>query len=87
MSGIVAKDHALEAANGAPKPQGLANVSQDDKAETAVLQNKLAADAAQGARVMNFDEEATPEQKAAEAKKKMAEIKPPKEPLGGGLGE
>jgi Ca2+-dependent lipid-binding protein len=74
-------------ANGAPKPDGLADLTKKDEREAQALSAHLQRSEALGARVMEFDEDATPEQKAAAAKKKMNEIKPPKaEKEGGGLG-
>jgi Ca2+-dependent lipid-binding protein len=85
MSDVKSKDMA--AANGAPEPDGLADLTKKDEQEAKALANKLQQDENKGARVLEFDENATPEQKAAEAKKKMAEIKPPKgEKEGKGLG-
>ncbi|CEH17519.1 Ca2-dependent lipid-binding protein CLB1/vesicle protein vp115/Granuphilin A, contains C2 domain [Ceraceosorus bombacis] len=82
MAEIISKDHA---ASG-PEPDGLASLSKKDAQETAALHNQLQADAASGANVLELDEHATPEQKAAEAKRRMNEIKPPKEKEGGGMG-
>lgn len=82
MSSVKTKDYTEQG------PEGLANLTKQDEAERQVLQAKLQASQEGGARVMQFDEEATPEQKAAEAKKKMDEIKGPRaEKPGGGTGE
>lgn len=86
MSDIKSKDMAV--ANGAPEPDGLANATRKDEREADALASKLQANEDMGARVMEFDEEASPEQKAAQAKKKMNEIRPPKaDKEGGSVGE
>lgn len=82
---LKSKDMAV--ANGAPEPDGLADLSKKDEAEKQQLAAELQADQNAGADVMNFDEDATPEQKAAAAKKKMEQVKPPTaDKLGGGTG-
>jgi hypothetical protein len=90
MSSVRSKDHALAvapapaaaaaaASAGVPQPDGLGALSKADARDAAALGARLAADEADGARVMHFDEEATPEQKAAEARRKMQQIRPTKE--------
>lgn len=81
-SQVKAQDHALgagadgSAANNAPQPDSLANVTQKDAAEAEALEAKLQANQDAGARVMTFDEDATPEQKAAQAKAAKDKVKP-----------
>lgn len=65
--------------NEAPQPDQLANVTQQDQAETEALQAKLQSNQDAGARVMSFDEDATPEQKAAHAKAAKDKIAPKKQ--------
>ncbi|PWN27432.1 hypothetical protein BDZ90DRAFT_279784 [Jaminaea rosea] len=79
-SQVKAQDHAVGApstgADDAPQPDSLANVTQKDAAEANALEAKLQSNEDAGARVMNFDEDATPEQKAAQAKAAKDKIKP-----------
>lgn len=81
MSGLNAIDHAAQngaAGATAPQPDRLGDVTSKDAAEAAALKTKLQANEDAGARVMNFDEEATPEEKAAQAKAAKEKIKPKK---------
>lgn len=82
MADVKAKDMAV--ANGAPEPDGLADLSRQDEAEKNMLANRMQADQNAGAEVREFDEEASPDEKAAAAKKAMNDIKPPKPAEGGG---
>jgi len=92
MSAIKAKDYEVQG-NGAPVnapgPEGLANLQKADERDHAALANQMQADRNAGANVMEFDENATPEQKAAQAKKQMDQVrggpKPPKEGQGIGM--
>lgn len=80
-SQVKAQDHAAlngSAAQDAPQPDSLANTTEKDAAEAEALQAKLQSNENAGARVMSFDEEASPEQKAAEAKRLANEKVKPK---------
>ncbi|KAN0064038.1 Tricalbin-2 [Thecaphora frezii] len=77
---LLAQDHANAQPAAAAEPsQVQLNVAhlQDLREETA-LSAKLQSNAANGARVMRFDENASPQQKAAEAAKAIDKIKPAK---------
>lgn len=93
-SQVKAQDHAGlngSAAQEAPQPDSLANATEKDAAEAEALQAKLQSNENAGARVMSFDEDASPEQKAAEAKRLANEKVKPKAPAqdskDAGLGE
>jgi hypothetical protein len=67
---VTAIDHAAQGqvADEAPQPDSIANATARDAAETEALQAKLQSNQDAGANVMNFDEEASPEQKGAQAR-------------------
>lgn len=81
MSEIKAKDYSVgdnaprqgngDTAASAPSPEGLADLTRQDEADHQALQQQMQADKDAGANVMEFDEDATPEQKAAAARKNM----------------
>ncbi|CAO1636937.1 unnamed protein product [Parajaminaea phylloscopi] len=85
-SDIKSRDHAApnggaaqngtSAAQDAPQPDKLGDVTERDQAEAQALQAKLQSNEDAGARVMTFDENATPEQKAAQAKAAKDRVKP-----------
>lgn len=84
-SGIKSRDYALKdgvARNGVavakdvPQPDDLGHVTEKDLAQAQALQAKLHGNENAGARVMTFDENATPEQKAAQAKAAKNKVKP-----------
>lgn len=83
-SGVKSKDHAPvqpeqingKVADGAPQPDKLADATRKDEAEKQALQSKLQSNQDAGARVMTFDEDATPEQKAQQAKAARDQVKP-----------
>lgn len=90
MSEVKSKDFHQD--NGtsidAPSPEGLADLTRQDGRDHLALQQQMQDDKDAGANVMQFDENATPEQKAAIAKKQMngGRIPPKAEKNAGGLG-
>ncbi|CAO1613293.1 unnamed protein product [Sympodiomycopsis kandeliae] len=80
-SEVKSKDHVQpeqvngNVADGAPRPEKLANVTARDEAEKEALQQKLQGNQDAGARVLEFDENDTPEEKAAKAKRAQQNVK------------
>lgn len=80
MSEVKSKDHAhsaLKSNGNAPEPEGLADLTRQDERDHMALEAKMQADRDAGANVMQFDENASPEEKAAAAKKQMGAARAP----------
>ncbi len=72
------KDHheAAAAATNEPTEAQINAAQAQDAAEHAAVSARLKQNEAAGARVLEFDENATPEEKAAQAAKAMDKIRP-----------
>ncbi|PWY97366.1 tricalbin [Testicularia cyperi] len=71
------KDHAVPVTNGAEPNEAQINAARaQDDSERAAVNARLRQNEAAGARVLEFDENASPQEKAAQAAKAMDKIKP-----------